>query len=484
MENQAASEFWPILIGIINLAAAITAAGHALLTKRDVRASVAWLGVIILLPVFGWAVYLLFGINRIARRAEELRSGTHATGTLDIDNQVDLPYRSDDPAIQDRLADTAALSANIAPIPFTLGNDFSVLINGDEAYPAMIEAIRSAEKSVALSSYLFNNDAAGAQFLDALKEARNRNVKVRVLIDGVGSWYSFPSSMVRQLRKAGIPYARFLHSLLPWSMPYLNLRNHQKILVVDGKTGFTGSMNIAVGNLSESARKHQILDTHFRMTGPVVSHLMAAFAHEWEFSTGEILTGSYWFPDLDAKGPIIARGLPAGPDMSRNTIHWTYLAALGQAKSHIRIATPYFLPDAELTTALSLAAMRGVRVDIVLPGKNNLFYMTWAATPVLRDLAANGCNVWLTQQGFDHSKLMTVDGLWSLVGSANWDPRSLRLNFELNVEAYDRQLAETLDAIIDGKTETAIRLDAEDLAALPLYVRLRNATVRLMSPYL
>ncbi len=486
METQApqmAFELWPLLLGLINLAAAGGAAAHALMTKRDVRAAVAWLGVIILLPVFGWAVYLIFGINRIARRAEELRAGGHTTGNLELPDETRTTTAISALTGDTHLAQMSRIGRQIADIPYTLGNRITVLRNGDEAYPAMIEAIERAEKSVALSTYIFNNDQAGQLFLEALQHAHARGIKVRVLVDGVGSWYSFPS-MVKQLAKTDIPYARFLHSFLPWQMPYLNLRNHQKILVVDGKVGFTGSMNIAAGNFLASAPKHGVRDFHYNVEGPIVAHLMAAFAHEWRFSTGEILVGDRWRPSLDETGPVIARGLPAGPDMNRNTIRWTLLAALSQARNHIRIVTPYFLPDTDLLTALSLAAMRGVVVDIVMPQKNNLFYMAWAARAQLDELATSGCRIWMSAGPFDHAKIMTVDGIWSLVGSANWDPRSLRLNFEFNLECYGEGLARELDAIIEEKIDGASRETVETLHARPLSTRLRDNFARLMSPYL
>ncbi len=483
MEPQASLELWTVFVGVINLAAATIAAGHALITKRDVRAAVAWIGVIILLPVFGWAIYLIFGVNRIARRAAELRGSEHITGDVEMAGQTGLLRQRADGEATERIIEMARLGQRIAKVPYTDGNKIDVLRNGENAYPAMLTAIEQAKHSIALSTYIFNNDEAGQQFLEALKRAKARGVKIRVLIDGVGSWYSFPS-MVKRLREADIPHARFLHSFLPWQMPYLNLRNHQKILVVDGRLGFTGSMNIAAGNLRRPGAKHPIRDIHYAVEGPVVAQLMATFAHEWRFSTGELLVGDLWHAQLERKGDVIARGLAAGPDMSRNTIRWTFLAGLTEARSHIRIVTPYFLPDSDLITALSLAAMRGVTVDIVLPQKNNLFYMAWASRALLDELAASGCKIWMTDGPFDHAKMMTVDGIWASIGSANWDPRSLRLNFEFNLECFSPDLAGTLETIIDEKIANACQETLATLRGRPLSVKLRDNTARLLSPYL
>lgn len=483
MEPQASFELWPVFLGLINLGATIAAAGHALITKRDARAAVAWIGVIVLLPIFGWAIYLIFGINRIARRAEELRGSGHTTGDIEISDHRGLVSQQGDGTQTERIIEMARLGKRIAKVPYTDGNKIEVLRNGENAYPAMIAAIDKAENSVALSTYIFNNDEAGTQFLEALKKARARGVKIRVLIDGVGSWYSFPS-MIKKLRDADIPHERFLYSLLPWQMPYLNLRNHQKILVVDGNVGFTGSMNIAAGNLLRPNAKHPIRDIHYAVEGPVVAQLMAAFAHEWRFSTGELLVGEFWRPALISKGDVIARGLPAGPDMSRNTIRWTFLAGLSEARQRIRIVTPYFLPDSDLITALSLAAMRGVTVDIVLPQKNNLFYMAWASRALLDELAASGCQIWMTDGPFDHAKMMTVDGVWASIGSANWDPRSLRLNFEFNLECFSPDFVGSLEEIIDQKIANAKQETISTLRNRPISLKLRDNAARLLSPYL
>ena len=170
--------------------------------------------------------------------------------------------------------------------------------------------------------------------------------------------------------------------------------------------------------------------------------------------------------------------------MSRNTIRWTFLAGLSEARQRIRIVTPYFLPDSDLITALSLAAMRGVTVDIVLPQKNNLFYMAWASRALLDELAASGCQIWMTDGPFDHAKMMTVDGVWASIGSANWDPRSLRLNFEFNLECFSPDFVGSLEEIIDQKIANAKQETISTLRNRPISLKLRDNAARLLSPYL
>lgn len=477
----------PTALFIAQFAGMIIAAIHAILSKDDPRSASGWVAVIVLVPFVGWLTYWILGINRIERRARELRSGSYATGIrplppANLANALIAPKEE-----TQQLVRLAELGQKIFPSGLMPGNFIRVLKNGDQAYPAMIAAIEKAEHSIALSSYIFNCDKAGLAFLAALTRARERGVEIRILLDGVGAWYSFPS-MVKRLEQAAIPHARFLHSFMPWQMPYLNMRCHQKILVVDGLHGFTGGMNIAEGNLVIDNPRHPIRDYHFSVEGPLVTQLMLNFAHEWAFTADEELSGEAWFPDIpvhfDKEQSVIARGIASGPDLKLNAIRWTLMGALAEASNYIRIVTPYFVPDGTLKASLCLAAMRGIRVDIVLPENNNLPYVAWASQADLGPLIQAGCHVWMVPGPFEHSKLMTIDGYWSLVGSSNWDTRSLRLNFEFDLECYGASFARTLDQIIEAKIESARELTIADIAARPFLVRLRDSTMRLFSPYL
>jgi cardiolipin synthase len=344
----------------------------------------------------------------------------------------------------------------------------------------MLAAIESARTSVTLSSYIFDNDAAGRSFAAALGRAVSRGVQVRVLIDAMGARYHWPP-ITGRLRRAGVRVARFLPSMPPARMAFMNLRNHRKLMVVDGRVGFTGGMNIREDFLpGDGAHK----DLHFRLEGPVVGQLQETFAEDWAFTTRERLHGDVWFPPLEARGPVVARGIPDGPDEDFETLRQTLLGALACARRSVRIITPYFLPDSALITALNVAALRGVQVDILLPERSNLPVVQWATDAQLWQVMQPGCSVFLSEPPFDHTKLMVVDGLWSLIGSANWDPRSLRLNFEFDVECYDATLAERLEALIASRLVHARRLTLEELNGRKLPVRLRDGVARLLSPYL
>lgn len=479
------SAVWPVLVGICAVLVAGSASAHVILHKRDVRAAIGWVGLIWLVPFAGAGLYGLLGINRIQRRAAELRLHRGAGGASLAPPGGGGGAAPPVPplAADDRhLAAIARLVDGTAAPPLTFGNALEPLA-GTDAYDAMIAAIAGAERTVAMATYIFDNDRAGRLFADALEAAVRRGVLVRVLIDGVGARYSFPP-MTGNLRARDIPVAEFLPTFVPVHMAYANLRNHRKILVVDGRVGFTGGMNVRRAHLLAADRRNGTADTHFRIAGPVVTHLRQTFAEDWAFCTGERLSGPDWVPPLAAVGETVARGIAAGPDEDFERIRFTILAALSQAQRRIRILTPYFVPEPMLMTSLALAAMRGVEVEICIPRRNNLRLVQWASRAKIGQLLAAGCRVWQTPPPFDHSKLMTVDGTWSLVGSANWDQRSLRLNFEFNVECYDKRLAASLDGLIDAKRASSRPLLREDIDRRSLPVKLRDGTAWLLSPYL
>jgi cardiolipin synthase len=461
-----------IVVPLIHLVLAAGVTVHVLLTKREAGSSVAWIGLSWLAPILGSVLYLLLGINRVQRRAQSLRRPRPATRAEKL---------AKDAARSDHLAALDRAGQRITGRPAEDGNAISILHNGDAAYPQMLAAIESAKQTVALSSYIFRADAAGNPFIDALIRAKQRGVEVRVLIDGYGGGY-FTSSTYHRLHRAGVSVARFLHSSLPWRMPFLNLRSHKKILGIDGRTVFTGGLNIGAENLTHTQPRDPVFDTHFKFEGPVVAQLIEVFAADWLFATQERLGGDAWFPALSAVGDSTARVVTSGPDNDLEKIEFVILQALSCARNSIRIMTPYFLPDERIVTALSLAAYRGVEVDLVLPEHSNHPTVDWGSRVQMIPLLKAGGRVWTYPAPFNHSKLMTVDDLWALVGSANWDVRSLRLNFELDLELYHSGVVRQVDALI--KAHQGARLSASTLESRSLPLRLRDGAARLLFPYL
>jgi cardiolipin synthase len=420
----------------------------------------------------------VLGVNRIRRRAVSL--GVHNTFSRPVPKNLGEPEHEG----AEHLKMLARVVSRVVAQPLTTGNQIQPLVNGDEAFPAMLAAIDSAQKTISLSTYIFDNDKSGKQFAAALQRAVARRVSVRVLIDATGARYSWPS-IIHELKRANVPVARFLPSLAPWRVMTLNLRNHRKSLVVDGQIAFTGGMNIRHGNVLATSPQHPVQDLQFRVEGPLVAQLQAAFANDWAFTTSEVLDGEKWFPKpRPTDRGVIARVITDGPDGDFEKLRLTLLAALAEAQTSVQILTPYFLPDPALITALNIAVLRSVRVDIILPARSNLPYVHWASRAMWWQVLERGCRIWLTPPPFDHSKLMIVDGHWVLFGSANWDARSLRLNFELNVECYGRDLANEMESLIQRKLHGAREVTLAEVDGRSSPAKLRDAIARLFSPYL
>ena len=484
------------LVGALHLLMSVAAGTHVVLNKQNEAAAFSWLGIIVLAPLMGAILYWLFGINRIRRRAQaELPDYTISLEESAGENAVDVD------AMEDPWRAHMQLGMGVHDTRYVSGNHVEPLINGDRAYPAMIDAINEASHSVFLSSYIFEYDPVGVQFVEALVNAHHRGVAVRVMIDGLGVGYGF--SLVRAdrvLRRRGVKTARFLSTWSSSGTRFINLRNHRKILSVDGELAFVGGMNIRAGNLvgtslgdkalsrqdkalestAVKVGKHLTQDVHFKVRGPVINQINAVFAADWQFAAREKLKPPVWRGG--EVGSVCLRALLDGPDDNYQKLQLTLLGAIHFAQSRICIVSPYFLPDRTVFSALQMAVLRGVRVDICVPERNNLLIVGWAMRANRRRLLQIGVHLHESEPPFDHSKLFVVDEYWSMVGSSNWDSRSLELNFEINLECYDTAMNRELVDIIDGKLARSTEvLACTDRHFLP---RLRNNFFRLFSPYL
>ncbi|HXH75878.1 MAG TPA: phospholipase D-like domain-containing protein [Bacteriovoracaceae bacterium] len=470
------------IFSLFSILLAIFCSGHAILYKSDSRAAIGWVGIIWLVPILGSVLYFLLGINRVRRLAKLMREDTNC---LMI---PDNPYVSTDFEIarcfpNPSFITLAKLGNKITGRPLLNGNKITPLVNGDEAFPRMLDAIENATKSISLSTYIFDNDQVGKHFIKKLSAAVARGVKVKVLIDDIGLRYSW-RPVLKNLKAENIAVARFMGALRPMTFPHFNLRKHRKIMVVDGILAFTGGMNIRQGHQLSLLPKHPVMDLHFEVTGPLVTQLQEVFMEDWAFTTKQVLKGSDWLGKPSATGTTIGRVITEGPDEDLFKLSMMIEGALSSAQDSIWILTPYFLPDSSMTRALYIAASKGVSVNIILPSSNNLPFVQWASNPQLLPLIQHGCNIWFTPPPFDHTKLILVDDTWVLFGSANLDPRSLRLNFELNVECYDEHLARNLKILITEKLKFAHNMSEDEMLDRTLPVRLRDGVARLFSPYL
>ncbi len=476
-------EFINWSVFVVHISLALIASGHALLNKNDPRSVWGWISLCIIFPLLGSALYFLFGINRVRVRAKKLGFvpsfrlyegfGRLPEGVLDI-----IKCSSVSP----KHRDIANISDSVTRLPLLAGNRIEILYNGEEAFPAMLEAIRGAEKSLYLLTYIFETNKTGRNFIDELERAKNRGVDVRVLIDGAGELYSFPRAGTL-LKKRGVRTARFIPPTLKPLEFHVNLRNHRKLLVADGKVGFTGGMNIGDRHLADNLRNPgRIFDVHFKITGPVLSQMEKTFLDDWAFATGEITEMS---PDVcEMMGGAICRTIVDGPNEDPEKLTFILAGAISSARRAVLIMTPYFLPSREIVGALQTSALRGVEVCVVLPLKNNLPFMKWAAGNFLWKIMQWGVKIYFQPPPFAHTKLLVVDDYYSQIGSANMDPRSLRLNFEMNVEIFDTSTAAALSRHIRNRIDRSMELKLKDLDERNLALKLRDALAWLFSPYL
>lgn len=462
------------------LAAAIWAAGHALLHKRDPRSALVWVSLSLSLPVIGALGYWLLGINRITRRAH----GWHKSGRrLDIHDLFPPESRALS-ALPDTFSgfyNLETLTNRVVRTRNHAGNHLVPLKNGEEAYPAMLESIRQARDSIHLCSYIFDGDRIGGQFVSSLTSAVQRGVTVRVIVDAMGERYSAVTARAALLG-SGVDIR---HYLPLFKGPFINLRNHRKLLIVDGEVAFTGGMNIRSNHcVTTTDLSHAASDLHFQVRGPVVSDLQRIFLEDWYFVSGQRLDEMRYFPVLDQCGTALVRAIADGPDKEFRKLEWIVMGALSTAKQQVRIMTPYFIPDRPMVTALITAALRGVEITLVLPQLNNLPFVAWASRASYWELIKNGIQILEQPPPFAHTKLLLVDGSWALIGSANLDTRSFRLNFELNLSLYDRDITATLNKYFESMLVASHRVTLQELDARPLAVKLRDGAARLFTPYL
>lgn len=487
---------WIIILYTLSSVAAL----HALLHKRNPRAALGWIVVCIGLPGLGALFYLLLGMNRIRTRARSWQDhgqGMHPLGSDGQQQQEDLrevPAALSPPFQTKNYQLLRQLSDRVTRRPLLAGNCVELLHNGEQAYPAMLKAIDSAQQSIALSTYIFDTHQTGKAFVAALCAAAQRGVEVRVLIDGLGELYSWPR-VHRLFRNSKVQVAQFLPFTLKRRGLHLNLRNHRKLLVIDGVLGFTGGMNISKRHLvdglpdqHESASTRvwssgRVVDLHFKVEGPVVGQMQETFREDWNFATGETFSGRN-YPVPLANGSSLCRGIGAGPNEEYEKLVWIVVGALNCARKRVAIMTPYFIPDRMAISALNAAALRGVEVEIILPQQNNLPYVHWASRGSFWELLEYGVKIYYQPSPFVHSKLLLMDDYYALIGSANMDPRSQRLNFEFNLELYDEQVNSCLRLHFDAVRQAARKITIEEMDNRSILLKLRDNFFRLFTPFL
>lgn len=475
------SSLWTACLTLASITGGVLALAHLLLRHRDYRSAAFWTALVVFSPLLGPVLYLFLGINILRRRGRQYRSGTYEPWRDPVPDHP-LPFPAETPESREHQQVAKTLD-RLSRFSFTVGNRVLPLHGGDEAMPRMLEAIRHAQHSITLASYIFEAIGIGADFVAELGNAVRRGVQVRVMVDDAGTRYSWPP-VIDALQRAGVTARRFMPNRMILRLVTMNLRNHRKIMVVDGLTAFTGGMNIREGNMLSRSPAHPVHDLHFEVRGPVASQIQRVFAEDWSFCTGETLEGPLWFPEPAACGSTSAIGIVDGPDEDMEVMPAAFFAALNAAREKVLIMTPYFLPNPVLIAALRLCAIRGVAVTILTPSQNNIPFVAWAARTLYPELLAVGCRIFESPPPFDHAKFFLVDDVWSFLGSTNWDPRSLRLNFEFNLACHDPELGARLQEEMTAKLAASREVTLEMLESAPLLHRARNGFARLFIPIL
>ncbi len=454
--------------------------------RRDPVKSLAWIAVIALVPLLGLAVYVLFGRNWRKRKMFSRK------GVLDeewIEKVAGQQFsRLSDPALEttpeiENNRDTIRLMLGNSRALLSVHNHVEVLQNGKATFASLYEALKGATHSIHLEYYIFENDRIGRQVESILARKAREGVEVRLIYDGVGTLWT-EGSIFRRLRRAGVQVECFMPVAFPWLSSRVNYRNHRKIAVIDGRVAYTGGINIAERYLV-GTRLGRWRDIHLRIEGEAVEMLQSVFITDWHFvRPKEVLRPDDYFRQTDVAEVCPIQIAVSGPDSDWSVIMQAFFSAIMKARSRIYISTPYFTPGAALLTALKVAALSGIDVRLMIPARSDSRLVYWATRSYVQELLEAGIKVYMYQGGFNHSKLIIIDGDFSSVGSANIDMRSFEDNFEVSALVYDRGVASSLEAgfVADLRVSRLVTLD--EWAARSNWNGAMESIARLMSPLL
>ncbi len=462
---------------LLDLAIIVFLIPTVVLQRRESGATLAWILVIILIPFLGLLAFWLFGATRLRlrRRKRRLVESRLAPALHQLQTQSSIGQMPDLPPTLLRLVQKLDEAGPQS------GNEVALLRQGPAAFDALEAAFDRSRHHIHLVYYVWEPDHTGVRLRDALTRASSRGVEVRLLLDDVGS-RNARRGFFQVLVEAGGQVERFL-PVNPLSRQLaLNNRNHRKIVIVDGETGFTGGMNIGdvYAGLGEPWR-----DLHARIRGPVVHSLQEAFCQDWYHATGDDLVSTAYFPQIPDAGNVWAQLLASGPADERwRAIHTLLFAAINLARERVWVETPYFVPDPPIVMALQTAALRGVDVRLLLPGRSDHPLVLHAGRSFLDELLAAGVRVFELQDAMHHAKTVTVDGIFSTLGSANMDQRSFRLNFEANVFFFGAEVAVELERDFISLCAEAREVTEVNRQGLSRRQRLIEGISRVLAPLL
>jgi cardiolipin synthase len=451
---------------------------HSVMSTRTAQGAIAWAISLNTLPYVAVPAYWIFGRSKfqgyVTTRRKELAQvqplAREIRTNLDQRNLIAFPDR-DRPLLVERLA----------KLPFTQGNDAQLLIDGEATFKSMFEGMARATNYVLVQFYIIHDDRAGRALKARLQERARAGVRCYLLYDELGS--KLPRAYVQELIDAGVQTLPFNTTQGQANRFQLNFRNHRKIVVVDGLTAWVGGLNIGDEYQGLDPKIGYWRDTHLRLSGPVVQCVQVAFLEDWQWASHELIPGLNWDPHPAPTG--VSRAmlcLPSGPADPLETCTLFFLHAINLAKQRLWIASPYFVPDEQFISALQLAALRGVDVRILLPDKSDNLLVQLSAWSYLEDLEKAGIKVFRYTKGFMHHKIVLVDEGYCTVGTANFDNRSFRLNFEITVAAADSDLARQIATMLERDFDHARPTPAAELKARSFWFRFAVQAARLTAP--
>lgn len=453
----------------------------------DPTKTLAWLLILIFLPGLGFILYVLIGrkFQKIKRFKKKGLANLAELNKITKDESLSInggqEYINRHIPHKKKLI---TLIANTASAPFTLNNKTRVFNNGPATFRSFFSAIEKARHHIHLEFYIFRDDKIGTRLKELLLEKARQGVKVRIIYDGYGS-FKLGKDFLDQLKANNIQTACFSPVIFPLFNNRINYRNHRKILVVDGKVGFVGGINIGDEYLGKSRDFANWRDTHLSIQGDAVKFLQYIFIQDWYFITKEKITGDIYYPKCSEKmGQELIQIAASGPDSPWEPIMQMYFSMIATGEKSIYLTTPYFIPNESIFMAIKNAALSGLDVRIIIPGKPDSRFVLWASMSYLKELLEAGVRVYQYQKGFIHSKTLVVDGLVSSIGTANMDLRSFKLNFEVNAFIYNHQVAQILQQDFFTDLKDSIEISYYDYQKRPLALRFMESTARLFSPLL
>lgn len=452
--------------------------------KRDPAKTSTWVLLLIVLPVLGLILYIFFGQNH---RKEKIFSRKEIQDLEQIEylryiNVATFRHAGKLSREIERYRGNITLLVNNSKALLTEYNDVAIYQNGKDAFEAIIHSLYSATNSIHLEFYIINDDKIGNRIKNILITKAKEGVKVRVIYDDVGSW-SLPRRFIRDLRTAGVEVYPFMEVKFPLLTSKINYRNHRKIVVVDGKEAFMGGMNIADRYIEGSRKLGCWYDTMLRIRGEAVHSLQVIFLVDWYFVTGSVIREKErYFPKSDIASYHPIQIVTSGPDSDWAGIMQAFFYAISRATDHIFISTPYFIPNESILTALKTASLSGVDVRIMLPGRSDSTVVYWSSLSFVTELLDAGIRIYLNEKGFNHSKLLMIDGAYASVGSANMDIRSFEDNFEVASIIYDEAITRNLERAFTENLKECRLITPRIWSERPKLSSYKEALARLISP--